>query len=136
VTAGGDPGDAPVEVEAPAALVEQPREPAADVAEADEREVDPHHPPAGAGSASRNSPSSSSADPRYSGIGSEADAQVPVHLEVVAGHDEHAALLAQPLHQRGGIDRVRVPQQHDGAGVRRGMGHAPARLSIQRFTSG
>ena len=30
----------------------------------------------------------------------EADAEIPVHPEVVPGNDQHAFLLAQPRHQR------------------------------------
>src|SRR5688572_11785634 len=33
-------------------------------------------------------------------VAAEADAQVPVHAEVIAGHDEHAAFVTQPLGKR------------------------------------
>src|SRR5687767_16041668 len=35
-------------------------------------------------------------------IRAEADAQVPVHLEMIAGHDEHALFVAEPGDERRG----------------------------------
>ena len=77
--------------EASAPLVEQAGEPSADVAEADEREINAHR------RTRRGMRVEHSADPlqapvRCAGIVAETDAQVAVHLEVIAGHDEDALL--------------------------------------------
>ena len=48
----------------------------------------------------------------------EAEAQVAVHAEMIAGHDQHALLLAQPVDQRRRIDRVVVADVDDRAGFR------------------
>ena len=56
------------------------------------------------------------------GIGSEPDAEVAVHLEEVAGHDEHAVLVTEPLGQHGRADRMRVAHERDGASLGCGVG--------------
>ena len=47
----------------------------------------------------------------------EPDPQVPVHAEMIAGHDQQALLHAQASHQLGRVDRVIVADVHDRAGV-------------------
>src|SRR5512145_1939567 len=51
-------------------------------------------------------------------VRSEADAKMPVHLEVIAWHHEYAVLHPQPLDQRSRIDVVVVPHESNGACLR------------------
>src|SRR5690349_22499600 len=46
----------------------------------------------------------------------EAEAQVSIHAEVIAGYDQHALLFAQARDERCRIDRVIVTNVHDRAG--------------------
>src|ERR671921_438529 len=48
-------------------------------------------------------------------VGAESDSQVAVHVEEVAGHEKHAALLAQALGQLGRAHRVLMLHEDDRA---------------------
>jgi hypothetical protein len=52
-------------------------------------------------------------------IRAEPDAQEAVHVEKIAGHDQHTALLPQPLGQLRRMDRVRVADERDRTGLGR-----------------
>src|SRR5262245_58511660 len=56
------------------------------------------------------------------GIAAEPDAQEAVHLEVIAGNDEDALFVANPLDELGRSDTVRVADERDRAGFRRHVG--------------
>jgi hypothetical protein len=49
----------------------------------------------------------------------EAEAQVVVHAEVIARHEEDALLDPQPRDERRRVDRVMVARVYDRASVRR-----------------
>ena len=49
----------------------------------------------------------------------ESDAQVAVHPEMVARHDQHAFLPAQPVHELGRIHVVVISDVYDCAGIGR-----------------
>src|SRR5215203_3605639 len=55
------------------------------------------------------------------GIAAEADPDESVHLEMIAGDDEDALLVANALDQRGRADAMRVVDEGDRAGLRRHM---------------
>ena len=65
------------------------------------------------------------------GLVAEAEAEVVVHAEVIAGHDQHAFLDTQPRDELGGVDRVMVAGVDDRAGVRRRVAERPACASSQ-----
>ena len=52
-------------------------------------------------------------------VRSETDAQVSVHLEVIAGDDEHAGFVSQPLDEARRVDGVVITDEGDGAGLGR-----------------
>src|SRR5262245_44032902 len=58
------------------------------------------------------------------GIRAEADAQIPIGAEVLAGHDQHAAFVAQPRRELRRTERMRVADQDDGPGLGRDVAEA------------
>ena len=119
-----DADDLPVEVEAIRGFAEQPDEAPRDVAESDQdqRQLGLVHATAGATGATgaRYGDANRSLQPIETGavvLGrlAEAETQVAVHAEVIAGHNQHALLLAQARHQRRRVDRVVVAHVDDGA---------------------
>ena len=109
-----DADDARVEIEVarecPLLLVEQVDEAAGDVAEADENRSKVIVRSRGGCAASPRAASreqiaqAAETGAQVGGLVAESDAQIAVHAEVIAGHDEHALLVAQPVHELGRID--------------------------------
>src|SRR5687767_4710323 len=53
------------------------------------------------------------------GMATEPEPQIPIHVKVIAWHDQDAPFVTQPLHERCGVDVVRIADEDDGACVRR-----------------
>jgi hypothetical protein len=97
----GDPDHAPAQVviaaETNGLLLEEPREPPAHVAEPDEQEVEVDH----GSERAQEIREAIEAVAQVPGLAAEADAEVAVHAEVIAGHDQDALLDAQAIHELG-----------------------------------
>ena len=76
--------------EGDALLDQQPDEPPCDVAEADEHEVERHR-----GAVRSAARGDAPAPAQVFRSVTESDAEIPVHTEVIAGHDQDAVLLPQ-----------------------------------------